>query len=129
MVKVTIISTSSSPKHRTDNDYEKPDLPTNQQPVIYTNPAYSAVDDAPLQSAEQPVTADTTYEAIDLEDCQPHLKAQDEETHIYEEISKGGLDGTGHPPDGGELSSQEGNPSTTAEIETSVMWLQRLLYL
>ena len=116
-VKVTITSTSSSPKHRTDNDYEKPDLSTNQQPVVYTNPAYSAVDDAPLQSAEQPVTADTTYEAIDLEDCQPHLKAQDD------------LDGTGHPPDGGELSSQEGNPSTTAEIETSVMWLQRSLYL
>ena len=57
-------------------------------------------------------------------DCQPHLKAQDEEPHIYEEISRGGFDGTGHPPDGGELSAQEGNPSTTAEIEASVMWLQ-----
>ena len=59
------------------------------------------------------MTADTTYEAIDLEDCQPHLKAQDEEPHIYEEISKGGLDG-------GKLSAQEGNPSVSAEIETIV---------
>ena len=76
----------------------------------------------PLAVSWEPVTADTTYEAIDLEDCQPHLKAQDEEPHIYEEISKGGLDG-------GELSAQEGNPSVSAEIETSVMWLQRSLYL
>ena len=79
------------------------------------------MDDTPLQSAEHSVTANTTYEAINLEDCQPHLKAQDEEPHIYEEISRGGFDGTGHPPDGGELSAQEGNPSTTAEIEASVM--------
>ena len=57
------------------------------------------MDDTPLQSAEHSVTANTTYEAINLEDCQPHLKAQDEEPHIYEEISRGGLDGTGHPPD------------------------------
>ena len=88
--------------------------------MIYTNHAYSALDHAPLQSAEQPVTADTRYEAMDFEDCQPHLKAQDEEPHLYEEISKGGHDGTGHPPDGG-LSAQEGNPSVSAEIETSVM--------
>ena len=103
--------------------------PTNSLWHTPTLPTLYNLDHAPLQSAEQPVTADTTYEAIDLEDCQPHLKAQDEEPHIYEEILKGGLDGTGHPPDGGELSSQEGNPSVSAEIETSVMWLQRSLYL
>ena len=98
-------------QHRSENYYEKPpedDIPTNQQP---TNPAYSNLDPAPLQSPEQPVTADTTYEAIDLEDCQPHLKAQDEEPHIHEEVPKHRLGGTEYPPARG-LSL---HPPSTAE--------------
>ena len=101
-------------QHRSENYYEKPpkdDIPTNQQPLIHTNPTYSNLDPAPLQSAEQPVTADTTYEAIDLEDCQPHLKAQDEEPHIYEEIPKHRLGGTEYPPARGRSL----HPPSTAE--------------